>query len=334
MKKRSFLAALSVMSLLAFKPVQVQAETIEITFSTYLPPTYAYVWEPIQNFVKTVETESDGRVKFKVFHSAQLYDGYQELSAISRGDVDMVNMTGTYPSGTVPSLSIFTLPFMFTSVDHLERALNDGLLDLGIRQELSNDHNTVVLGVGPYDPYEFYSKSTPMTSVNDVEGKVWATTGAIDARAIQLMGGSPTGMPSSELYLAFDRGVIDATPRPLLTGVGRKLYEVVDYLSLANFGIDTAILAINKEKWDSLPKDIQEIISKAAAQRDKQQFEMVREFVKTALANFEKNGMTINQIPAAQIEEMKKLTAPAIEEWEQKVPNGKEYLDLIKKTQN
>jgi len=334
MKKRSFLAALSVMSLLAFKPVQVQAETIEITFSTYLPPTYAYVWEPIQNFVKTVETESDGRVKFKVFHSAQLYDGYQELSAISRGDVDMVNMTGTYPSGTVPSLSIFTLPFMFTSVDHLERALNDGLLDLGIRQELSNDHNTVVLGVGPYDPYEFYSKSTPMTSVNDVEGKVWATTGAIDARAIQLMGGSPTGMPSSELYLAFDRGVIDATPRPLLTGVGRKLYEVVDYLSLANFGIDTAILAINKEKWDSLPKDIQEIISKAAAQRDKQQFEMVREFVKTALTNFEKNGMTINQIPAAQIEEMKKLTAPAIEEWEQKVPNGKEYLDLIKKTQN
>jgi len=334
MKKRSFLAALSVMSLLAFKPVQVQAETIEITFSTYLPPTYAYVWEPIQNFVKTVETESDGRVKFKVFHSAQLYDGYQELSAISRGDVDMVNMTGTYPSGTVPALSIFTLPFMFTSVDHLERALNDGLLDLGIRQELSNDHNTVVLGVGPYDPYEFYSKSTPMTSVNDVEGKVWATTGAIDARAIQLMGGSPTGMPSSELYLAFDRGVIDATPRPLLTGVGRKLYEVVDYLSLANFGIDTAILAINKEKWDSLPKDIQEIISKAAAQRDKQQFEMVREFVKTALTNFEKNGMTINQIPAAQIEEMKKLTAPAIEEWEQKVPNGKEYLDLIKKTQN
>jgi TRAP-type C4-dicarboxylate transport system substrate-binding protein len=333
MKKRSFLAALSVMSLLAFKPIQAQAETIEITFSTYLPPTYAYVWEPIQNFVKAVETESNGRVKFKVFHSAQLYDGYQELSAISRGDVDMVNMTGTYPSGTVPALSIFTLPFMFTSVDHLERALNQGLLDLGIRQELANDHNTVVLGVGPYDPYEFYSKSTPMTSVADIKGKVWATTGAIDARAIQLMGGSPTGMPSSELYLAFDRGVIDATPRPLLTGVGRKLYEVVDYLSLANFGIDTAILAINKEKWESLPKDIQEIISKAAAERDKQQFQMVREFVKTALANFEKNGMTINQIPAAQIDEMKKLTAPAITEWEQKVPNGKEYLELIVKTQ-
>lgn len=333
MKKRSFLATLSVISLLALKPISVQAETIEITFSTYLPPTYAYSWEPIQNFVKTVETESNGRVKFKVFHSAQLYDGYQELSAVSRGDVDMVNMTGTYPSGTVPALSIFTLPFMFTSVDHLERALNNGLLDLGIRKELKDDHNTVVLGVGPFDPYEFYSKSAPINAASDVKGKVWATTGAIDARAIQLMGGSPTGMPSSDLYLAFDRGVVDATPRPLLTGVGRKLYEVVDYLSLATFGIDTSILAINEDKWDSIPKDVQDIISKAAAQRDKQQFEMVREFIKTAVTNFEKNGMTINQIAPAQIMEMKDLTAPAITEWEKKVPNGNEYLDLIIKTQ-
>jgi len=333
MKKRSFLAALSIVSLLAFKPAVAQGEAIEITFSTYLPPTYAYVWEPIQNFVKTVETQSAGRVKFKVFHSAQLYDGYQELSAVSRGDVDMVNMTGTYPSGTVPALSIFTLPFMFTSVDHLERALKGGLLDLGIKQELSNDHNTVILGVGPFDPYEFYSRKTPINAAADVANKVWATTGAIDARSIQLMGGSPTGMPSSELYLAFDRGVVDATPRPLLTGVGRKLYEVVDYLSLANFGIDTSILAINKEKWDGLPKDIQEIITKAAAERDQQQFKMVREFVQTALANFEKNGMTVNRIAPAQITEMKNLTAPAIMEWQQKVPNGKEYLDLIIKTE-
>src|SRR5690606_26337653 len=148
---------------------------------------------------------------------------------------------------------------------------------------------------GPFDPYEFYAKRGPIRSADDIKGKVWATTGAIDARAIQLMGGSPTGMPSSELYLAFDRGVIDGTPRPLLTGVGRSLFEVAKHLSLATFGVDTSILAINSKKWDSLPADIQEIIKRAAKQRDKEQFEMVDAFVKDALKNFEAKGMKINR---------------------------------------
>src|SRR5690606_38087104 len=158
MNKRRFLAATVAAGIGLASSAAFAQSPIQLTLSTYLPPTYAYVWKPIENFVKTVETESKGRVSFKVFHSAQLFDGYQELAAVSRGDVDIVNMTGTYPSGTVPALSIFTLPFMFSDVKHLERALDGGLLDLGISEELRVKHNTVVLGVGPFDPYEFYAK--------------------------------------------------------------------------------------------------------------------------------------------------------------------------------
>src|SRR5690606_14180169 len=110
--------------------------------------------------------------------------------------------------------------------------------------------------------------------------------------------------------------------RPLLTGVGRSLFEVAKHLSLATFGVDTSILAINSKKWDSLPADIQEIIKRAAKQRDKEQFEMVDAFVKDALKNFEAKGMKINRIEAAEIDKMKKITAPAVTEWVAKVPEG------------
>ncbi|WP_108482333.1 TRAP transporter substrate-binding protein [Oceaniglobus ichthyenteri] len=329
MIRHKFLSAIMVAGTAIATSAASAQDVIELTFSTYLPPSYEYVWKPIEQFVEQVETESEGRVKFNVFHSAQLYDGYQELDAVSRGDVDMVNMTGTYPSGTVPALSIFTLPFMFSSIDHLERVLDAGLMDLGVTQELREKHNTVVLGVGPYDPYEFYSKKDPILTIDDIANKVWATTGSIDARAIQLMGGSPTGMSSSDLYLSFDRGVIDGTPRPLLTGVGRSLYEVVDHLSLATFAVDTSILSINSDKWESLPADIQDIITKAAKQRDKTAFEMVAQFMKSALADFESKGMEIHQISDAEIEKMKAATAPATQEWLEKVGNGQDYLDLI-----
>lgn len=332
MKRHKLISAILVTGTTIAASIASAQDVIELNFSTYLPPSYAYTWDPIESFVEQVETESEGRVKFNVFHSGQLFDGYQELSALSRGDVDMVNMTGTYPSGTVPALSVFTLPFMFNDIDHLERALDAGLMDLGINDELREMHNTVVLGVAPFDPYQFYSKKDPILTLEDIRNKVWATTGAIDARAIQLMGGSPTGMSSSELYLSFDRGVIDGTPRPLLTGVGRSLFEVVGHLSLATFAVDTSILSINAEKWASIPTDIQEIISRAATQRDKSAFAQVEEFMKTALTDFEAEGMEIHEISDVELEKMKAATSPATTEWLEKVSNGQEYLDLVEKT--
>lgn len=333
-RRHFFPAAFALAASLGLSNFAAAQSPIQLTFSTYMPPSYEYVSKPMESFVKQVEAESKGRIKIKVFHSAQLYDGYGELAAISRGDVDIVNMTGTYPSGSIPALNIFTLPFMFKDTQHLRRALDGGLLDLGIRQELSTKHNAVILGVGPFDPYEFYTKRGPIVSAADIKGKVWATTGTSDARAIQLLGGSPTGMPSSELYLAFDRGVIDGTPRPLLTGMGRSLYEVSKHVSLATFGVDTSILAFNKKKWDSLPVDLQEIIKSAAKKRDQEQFELVDAFIKSALAKYESHGVKIHKIDPVQIENMKKLTAPAVTEWSGKVANGSRYLELIEKTRN
>lgn len=332
MKKQWLLAALMA-GVMGVMPARAQ-EKFEFTFSTYLPPAYEYIYQPAENFIKTVEQETNGRVKVNIFHSGQLFDGYEELAALSRGDIDMTNLTGTYPGGTVPALNIFTMPFIFDDLGHFQRALDAGLLELGIAQELYDDHNTVVLGVAPLDPYEFYSRATPILTVDDFNGKVWASTGASDARALQLLGGSPTSMSSADLYLSFDRGVIDGTPRPLITGMGRSLYEVVKHLSLANFAFDTSILSINRQKWEALPEDIQEIIKKAARERDAEQFERVRRYVDEALAKFEAEGMTIHRVDDDNIQAMRAATADVIQEWAAEVENGEAYLELIERTRN
>lgn len=303
-----------------------------LVFSTYLPPSYEYIYNPAENFVNKIQERSEGRLKIDIFHSAQLFEGHDELSALSRGDIDITNMTGTYPSASVPSVGVFALPFMFDDIDHLQRAIDAGLLESGLRTEMKEDHDTVILGVAPLDPYEFYGRQDPILEIGDFSGKVWATTGATDAQAIQLLGGSPTGMASSELYLAFDRGVVDATPRPLITGLGRSLDEVVDHISLATFLVDTSILAINRDTWESLPEDLQEIILEAAEERDAEQFAMVEAFISEALEYYENNGVTIHEMSSGTIAELREITAPVIEEWAEKVMNGERYLEIIEST--
>lgn len=304
----------------------------ELTLSTYLPPSYEYIYKPVENFAKRAEEKSNGRLKINIFHSGQLFDGYEELAAVSRGDVDIVNISGSYAGGSIPELNIFTLPFLLNDMPHLRRALDKGLLDLGIRDKMAKDHDAMILGVAPFDPYELYSRSKPVLKADDFKGMVWATTSATDARAIQLLGGSPTGMSSSELYLSFDRGVINGTPRPLITGMGRSLYEVVKHLSLVNLAVDTSILTINKSKFDALPKELQDILIESAKERDAEQFRMVEDYVKTALDTFKQKGITVHQISPADREEMKTRTATAIEEWSAQIPNGADYLKIVAET--
>src|SRR3546814_4101491 len=116
-------------------------------------------------------------------------------------------------------------------------------------------------------------------------------------------------MSASDLYLSFDRGVINATPRPLITGMGRSLYEVVKHLSLVNLAVDTSILTINKSKFDSLPKDLQDILVESAKERDADQFRRVEDYIKVALKKFEEKGMKIHRItPEARADIDRKST--------------------------
>ncbi|OZI78504.1 TRAP transporter substrate-binding protein DctP [Bordetella genomosp. 6] len=305
---------------------------IELTLSTYAPPSYEYMWKPLETFIEYVEKESQGRVKIKAFHSAQLFDGYEELPALSRGDIDITTVVSTYASGAMPVLNLFTMPFVFQDTAHLERAAKAGLLDVSIRGEMRDKHGIEVLGLAPIDPYQIYSRRAPVRTAADFKGKVWATTGAADARAIQLLGGSPTSMPSSELYLALDRGVVDGTPRPLITGLGRSLHEVVKHLSLATLAIDTSLLSMNKAKFDSLPPDIQDIIRRGAQVRDDEQFRQVYAYIEQGVAKFEKNGVSVYTIEPAALQDMRAATRPAVEEWVAQEPAASLHLDLLEKT--
>lgn len=304
----------------------------KLIFSTYLPPSYEYIYTPAENFVNKLRERSEGRLEVDLFHSAQLFEGHDELSALSRGDIDITNMTGTYPSASVPSIGVFALPFMFDDIGHLSRALEAGILEAGLSAEMKEDHDAVILGVAPLDPYEFYSRQDPILEKDDFSNKVWATTGATDAQAIQLLGGSPTGMSSSELYLAFDRGVVDATPRPLITGLGRSLDEVIEHITLATFLVDTSILAINRQTWESLPADLQAIILEAAKERDAEQFAMVEDFITEALEYYEENGVAVHDMSEETISALREVTAPVIEEWAENVENGERYLEIIEST--
>jgi TRAP-type C4-dicarboxylate transport system substrate-binding protein len=301
---------------------------IEIVFSTYMPESYGYLVDPLKEFMALVEKESNNRVKFKFFHSGQLYKGKQEFAALERGEIDMAAPNDLYLTGIVPETGISNLPFTWDTPRSMQKSLDAGLWSLGIDDKFAA-HNVVVLGTAAGGPYQVYAKGFSVASPADIKGKKWGVSGSTASKAIELMGGSPTTMSSGELYLALQRKTIDGCTRPLITGLGRKLYEVVDNISVTNMAYFTCVLAINKEKWESLPKDIQEIMIKAGKKRDQTQLAMLEAFMTDAIKQYTEKGVNVHQATADELAAFKKAMVPVQEWWLTKVADGRNYIDFV-----
>ena len=310
-------------------PVEAKSKPIEIVFSTYWPTSYEYLWLPCVHFAEKVEKQSNGRVKFKLYHSAQLYKGKEEFAALERGDIDMTAPLDIYNTGIVLELGISNLPFLWSSPRSLQKTLDAGLWDLGINQKLLK-HNMVVLNVAASGPYQIYAKKFPVNTPEDLKGKKWGVSGSTASKAMELLGGAPTTMSSGELYLALQRGTIDGCTRPLITGIGRKLYEVVEHLSVTNMAYFCSFLVINKKKWDGLPKDIQEIMRKAASERSEEHLDRFDAFAEKAIALYKEKGVKVHIATPEELAKFKEAMAPVYEWWLSKVPEGKKYIEFAK----
>ncbi len=302
---------------------------VEIVFSTYMPTSYGYLVQPLKDFMAEVEKESAGRVQFKFFHSGQLYKGKQEFAALERGEIDMAAPNDLYLTGIIPETGISNLPFMWKTPASMQKSLDAGLWSLGINDKFLA-HHVVVLGTAAGGPYQIYAKGFEVHGPADIKGRKWGVSGSTASKAVELMGGSPTTMSSGELYLALQRKTIDGTTRPLITGLGRKLYEVVDNISVTNMAYFTCMLAINKEKWDSLPPDIQQIMIKAGKNRDKKQLAMLQKFMADAIRQYKEKGVKVHMATPDELSAFKTAMVPVQKWWLNKVKDGKKYIDFIK----
>lgn len=303
---------------------------IEIVFSTYMPTSYPYLIKPLEDFMAYVEKETGGKVKFKFFHSGQLYKGKEEFAAIERGEIDMCAPNDLYLTGIIPNTGISNLPFLWDTPASMQKSLDAGLWDLGINQKFE-EHNVKVLGTAAGGPYQIYSKGFSVSSPEDIKGHKWGVSGSTASKAVELMEGGATTMGSGELYMALQRGTIDGTTRPLITGIGRKLYEVVDNLFVTNMAYFTCVLAINKEKWDSLPEDVQKVMIEAGKKRDQQQLTMLEAFMEEAVALYKEKKVNVHVATPEELALFKKAMIPVHEWWLTKVPDGQKYIDFVAK---
>lgn len=297
-------------------------ETITLRSASILPESH-----PLARggavFRKKVTELTDGVIQWDHYPAGQLAsDPSAYIGLLQKESADLIETATAYVESDAPLSTVMDLPG--TYVDTMAGAEASWNFCRNFLQPQEwDDLGVELVGTGRTGPYQIISAGKKIDSLKDWDGKVVRVASGALALVVEEMGGSPTQMPSSDVYSALQRGTIDGTINGLYTILTYGWQEVADYSSLnVNLGSGGTLLGMRKGVFDEYSGQVdglREKILKAGQIASKQSAQNI--IAKSQEAR--KTEMEFFELPDDEVERWHSKADPAVNEWiSQRKKNG------------
>ena len=306
MKKKSLscvlvLAMIIGLSAFAVPPVEVEAKqpVIKVIFPWPKPVNWNRGHEKL---VGMFQDALGDKVKFQIVGGPEVVPTFQQGEAIRNGVVDMYMGAINYYSGQIPAvdtMKVYKLP----PWECRKRGVFDYLDKLHAKKL-----NAHYMGQSLPHNVQFHLYTLkPVKKMADFKGRTIRVT-AIYRAFVASMGGAPTIIPPTDTYTALQRGTIDGVGWPSICVRDLKWDEVLKYrIDPGFYGLDGGVV-INLDKWNSLPKDVQDTMQRVVEEYERWTWNHWESEVAKEPAMLEKRGVKVIKLPP---DEAKKYVAQA-----------------------
>ena len=255
----------------ALFPFMVTAadDQIELKFSHHNPPGGWTAKHWLNPWAKQIEEASKGKVKVTVYPARSLHGEKESVSALEYGITDMTWVVLGFFKGRFPLTEVMTLPFQNLPEGHVNgEKYSPGRINSRIAWELyemspemqKEWKKVKVLFVLTSNPSFISTVNKPVRNLEDLKGlKLRALAGG-QTDVLKALGASPVSMPIPEVYESAQRNIIDGMATNWTQISNFRLYEVFKYYTPINLTVDVFAVAMNKDKWNSLPDDVKKAI--------------------------------------------------------------------------
>ena len=239
-----------------------------------------------------------GKDTIKVFGDSSLGSEKDTVEQVKIGALDMVRVNTSAFHGIVPESMIPALPFLYRDIEHFRKTMYGPQGD----KILAAFDKAGFVGLAFYESgaRSMYAKK-PIKSVTDMKGlKVRVQPSDLWVALITAMGASPAPMPFAEVYTGLKTGLIDAAENNIPSYEETKHFEAAPIFSETQHSMPPEVLVFSKKIWDTLSKDEQAAIRKAAKDSVPYYVKLWEAKEKDAKAAVIKGGAKI--IPASDID--------------------------------
>jgi TRAP-type C4-dicarboxylate transport system substrate-binding protein len=231
---------------------------LELSYATYLPEN-----NPNSSQILALQDELDivmpGKVNITIYASNSLlaqndiYDGILSGTA----DIGLVDM-GSVPE-RFPLTQIWIYPgLQFNTSEVASRAYMEWINT----EKPAEYDDVVVIGVTGSGPLALLTQK-PVHSIEDVQG-LQIRCSSVAARTVEAWGAVPVSIPLSEVYEGLRSGLLDGSYNYAADFAKNKFYEVGKYQMICSLSQNCYMIAMNKERFASMPKSQQEAFTLAA----------------------------------------------------------------------
>jgi tripartite ATP-independent transporter DctP family solute receptor len=239
-----------------------------------------------------------GKDTIKVFGDSALGSEKDTIEQVKIGALDMVRVNFAAFNGIVPESVLPALPFLFRDMDHFRKTMYGPQGD----RILAGFEKAGFVGLAIYESgaRSMYSKK-PIKTLADIKGmKIRVQPSDMFVSMVGAMGASPTPMPYNEVYTGLKTGLIDAAENNYPSYDEAKHFESAPVYSETMHSMSPEVLVFSKKIWDTLGKQEQAAIRKAAKDSVPYYVKLWDAKEKEARADVVKGGAKI--VPAAQID--------------------------------
>lgn len=267
-----------------------------------------------QEWAADVAKRTDGAIEIELLPVGTIVAHTETQDAIAAGILDGHFTDSSYFAGKDPAFGLIANPVGAWSspqemFDFMDAAGSD------LMNEMLNPYGLQFIGATTPGLEAFLSKK-PLNGVEDLKGlKMRAPEGMVQ-RVFAAAGAAPVNLPGSEVFTSLDKGVIDAADYTVFsTNHAQGMHSVATHPVYPGFhSMPLVEVSINKEKWDSLPAELQADLSESVAAFAQMQVATLAERDLAAVEEAKASGeVVVHDWPA---EERAKFRAIAMGEWE------------------
>lgn len=295
---------------------------IELKFAHYSPPGHPMLEGIAKPWSRMLEEKSKGKLKVTIYPGESLCKAKDTYDAVVSGIADIGYGLSLFTPGRHVVTNVITTPFAPWCVSsELASQVEQKLYDEGRIAKEFADVKLLFLYTTP--PSTLFT-AKPIRSLKDAKGtKLVMYAHTAEGEGLEAIGFTPVTLPTPEVYLGLQRGVVEGTILTWESCAGRKIYEV------AKYAIDLKITTVpfyyimNLKKWDSLPPDVKEVVNSLSGMWG-------AKFAGEATDVANQRAKTKVVVPA--LKEVIELSPAELERWRKLAEKGKDWwIDAVEK---
>lgn len=316
MRKTVVLAGLATSALL-FGAAAASAETLRLAHES---SSSSLVHEAVELFAAKVAEKTGGALEIRIYPDGQLGDEASITDGVGSGSIDIG--LGGVADPIDPRLNVVTLPFLFADLDAAH-----AFLDSEVGKEVfatGTQQGFHMLGALDSGFRQLALLKGPVETPADVAGvKIRTPPNPVLLSTMAAMGALPQSIPFGEVYTSLQAGTVDGVEPEIRDFQDQKWYEVVKYLSVANYVWTPNYWFMNADRYEALDADAKAAIDEAVAETTAWYREELGSVYERVLSDLEAAGVAVNTVDQAPFRE---LVGPVYEQF------GKEWgADYVEK---